>query len=201
MKHDPTVRSLMLMLILAPLLALSGCFLDSDDDNNFFPIPANAAVVPGINPAFDSITQVAVSTDPGGAYDDVLVEDTDYTYDLATEVITITGSVATGGSYARITGLATVTGTQSSYKVYTYVAGAGDEVAANELTSQAVALVVAGDAANFAAALGSFRSKLWLAGRLGGRPGACRRAPGGTHQCAGYVGTRICRRGIRCQWL
>jgi len=150
MKHNPTFRSLVLMVILMPLLVLTGC---SDNGSSNFFAGGTTAVIPGVNPAFDSIDEVALSPDPGGPYDDVLEVDTDYTYDPATESITPNGSVG-AGQYVSITGMATVTGVTSSYTIYTYISGRGDEVAANELTSAAVALVASGDAADFDEALG-----------------------------------------------
>ena len=158
MKSNLTLPGLVLVVMSAALLVLSGC---SDNGSNNIkgggstPPPATPAttILPAINPPFDEITEVAVSPDPGGPFDDVLEPDTDYTYDPATESITSTSSVDPGGEYVRITGLATVTGTQSSYTVYTYIASEGDQVAANELTSAAVGLVASGDAADFDAAL------------------------------------------------
>ena len=150
MKSNFTLPSLVLVVMSAALLVLSGC---SDNGSNnkgggSTPPPATptTTIFPAINPPFDEITEVAVSPDPGGAFDDVLEPDTDYTYDPATESITSTSSVDPGGAYVRITGLATVTGTQSSYTVYTYIASGGVQVAANELTSAAVGLVASGDA-------------------------------------------------------
>jgi cytochrome c2/cytochrome c553 len=157
MKSNFTLPSLVLVVMSAALLVLSGC---SDNGSNnkgggSTPPPATptTTIFPAINPPFDEITEVAVSPDPGGPFDDVLEPDTDYTYDPATESITSTSSVDPGGAYVRITGLATVTGTQSSYTVYTYIASGGVQVAANELTSAAVGLVASGDAADFNAAL------------------------------------------------
>jgi cytochrome c553 len=157
MKSNLTLPSLVLVVMSAALLVLSGCS-DSGSNNKgggSTPPPATTTttIIPAINPPFDEITEVAVSPDPEGPFDDVLEPDTDYTYDPATESITSTGSVDPGGAYVSITGLATVTGTQSSYTVYTYIASGGDRVAANELTSAAVGLVASGDAADFNAAL------------------------------------------------
>jgi mono/diheme cytochrome c family protein len=157
MKPNLTLPSLVLGVILTSLLALSGC-----SDSNNIAAAGGAAIVPGINPAFDTITEVAVSPDPGGPYNDVLVEDTDYTYDPGTESITSTSDVDPGGVYVRITGLATVTGTQSSYTVYTYISSNGIQVAANELTSYAVGLVASGAAANFEEALGLVETEFGL---------------------------------------
>ena len=154
MKSNLTLPSLVLVVMSAALLVLSGC---SDNGSNngggSTPPPTTTTIFPAINPPFDEITEVAVSPDPGGPFDDVLEPDTDYTYDPATESVTSTGSVDPGDVYVSITGLATVTGTQSSYTVYTYIASGGVQVAANELTSAAVGLVASGDAADFNAAL------------------------------------------------
>ncbi len=150
--------NLVLVVLSAALLVLSGCS-DSRSNNsnsggsNPPPAPITSTIFPAINPAFDEITEVALSPDPGGAYDDVLEADTDYTYDPVTEAVTSTDPVDPGGEYVRITGLATLTGAQSSYTVYSYIESGGVQVAANELTSAAVGLVASGDAADFAAAL------------------------------------------------
>ena len=158
MKSNLTLPSLVLVVMSAALLVLSGCSDNGSNnkDGGSTPPPATTpttTIFPAINPPFDAITEVAVSPDPEGPFDDVLEPDADYTYDPATESITSTSSVDPGGAYVRITGLATVTGTQSSYTVYTYIASGGVQVAANELTSAAVGLVASGGAADFNAAL------------------------------------------------
>ena len=152
MQPNLVLPSLALVLMTASLLVLSGCGGGSSNNVGGGGV-STTAIFPAINPAFDSVDEVAVSPDPGGPYDNVLNPDTDYTYDPETESIKSTGTVDSGGEYVRITGLATVTGTQSSYTVYTYIARRGDQVAANELTSAAVGLVASGDAADFDEAL------------------------------------------------
>jgi cytochrome c2 len=146
MKSRLTLSSLMLAVI-APLLLLYGC----SDSDNF--VGGATTVFPSVNPALDDVTEVATSTSAGGPYADVLPA-TDYSYDSATGSISTTALVDPGGEYVRITGPATVTGTQSNYTLYTFIASSGVDVAANELTSAAVGLVASGDAANFAEALG-----------------------------------------------
>jgi hypothetical protein len=112
--------------------------------------PPGAGIIPGVNTAFDSITEVATSATASGAYDAV----SDFSYDAATESITLTaGSVPFGGLYVRITGDATLGGVTSSYTVYTFIPSNADTVAANELTSLAVGHVAEGTAADFAAAV------------------------------------------------
>jgi mono/diheme cytochrome c family protein len=112
--------------------------------------PPSAEIIPGVNTAFDSITEVATSATASGAYDPV----SDSAYDAGTETITLAaGSVPFGGLFVRITGDATLGGVTSSYTVYTFVASNADSVAANELTSLAVGHVAEGTAADFAAAV------------------------------------------------
>ena len=112
--------------------------------------PPSAGIIPGVNTAFDSITEVATSVTASGTYDAV----SDYSYDAVTETVTLTaGSVPFGGFYVRITGDATLGGITSSYTVYTFVASNADSVAANELTSLAVGHVAEGTVADFAAAV------------------------------------------------
>jgi hypothetical protein len=112
--------------------------------------PPSAEITPGVNTAFDSITEVATSATASGAYDPV----SGSTYDAATETITlVAGSVPFGGLFVSITGDATLGGVTSSYTVYTFVASNADSVAANELTSLAVGHVAEGTAADFAAAV------------------------------------------------
>ncbi|UCC55832.1 MAG: CHRD domain-containing protein [Gammaproteobacteria bacterium] len=147
MKHTSRLLSRALVMILAPLLVLTACLDSNNNSGGVVQFPSN--ILPAINPAFDSIDEVAVSSDPGGPYDSVLK----YTYDPETETITSNIRADSEGGYVRITGMATVTGRQSSYTVYTYIVPGG-EVAANELTSAAVGLVASGDAADFEEALG-----------------------------------------------
>jgi cytochrome c2 len=128
------------------LLLLYGC----SDSDSF--VGGTTTVFPAVNPALDDVTEVATSTAAGGPYADVLPA-TDYSYDSATGSISTTTLVDPGGEYVRITGPATVTGTQSTYTLYTFIASSGDAVAANELTSAAVGLVASGGAASFAEAL------------------------------------------------
>jgi hypothetical protein len=112
--------------------------------------PPSAAIIPGVNTAFDSITEVATSATANGTYDAV----SDFTYDAATETITLgAGSVPSGGLFVRITGDATLGGVTSSYTLYTFVASNDDIVAANELTSLAVGYIAEGTAGDFAAAV------------------------------------------------
>jgi hypothetical protein len=112
--------------------------------------PPSAGIIPGVNTAFDSITEVAASAAASGTYNAV----SGSTYDAATETITLAaGSVPFGGLYVRITGDATLGGVMSSYTVYTFVESNADSVAANELTSLAVGHVAEGTAADFAAAV------------------------------------------------
>jgi cytochrome c553 len=151
MKSNSRLLSQALVMILAPMLVLSACLDSNNNSGGVVRLPT--AIVPAINPAFDRIDEVAVSPAPGGPYDSVLKPDKDYTYDPDTETINSKVRADNGGEYVRITGLATVTGRQSSYTVYTYVVPGG-EVAANELTSAAVGLVASGDAADFDEALG-----------------------------------------------
>ncbi|MDX1698866.1 MAG: CHRD domain-containing protein, partial [Thiohalobacterales bacterium] len=86
-------------------------------------------------------------------YNEILVPEREYSYAPDTESITVKGGVEPGGEYVRITGLATVSGTQDSYTIYTFIARTGVRVAANELTSAAVGLVASGDAVDFEEAL------------------------------------------------
>jgi cytochrome c2 len=151
MKTIPRLFGRAMVVILAPLLVLSACLDSNNKSGGVVRFPAN--ILPAVNPAFDSISEVAVSPLPGGPYDTVLVPDKDYIYDPDTETITSRVRADREGEYVRITGLATVTGRQDSYTVYTYLVP-GDEVAANELTSAAVGLVASGEAADFAEALG-----------------------------------------------
>jgi len=112
--------------------------------------PPSAEVIPGVNTALDSITEVATSATASGTYDAV----SDSTYDVTTETITLAaGSVPFGGLFVRITGNATLGGVTSSYTVYTFVASNNDRVAANELTSLAVGHIAEGTAVDFAAAV------------------------------------------------
>jgi hypothetical protein len=67
-----------------------------------------------VNPAFDSVTEVATSATAGGDYTPLTEED--FSYDGASESITLNnGIVSAGGNYVRITGTATVAGVTSSY--------------------------------------------------------------------------------------
>jgi len=146
MKSNPRLHNMVVGVILTSLVVLSGC----SDSDNF--VGGATTVFPAVNPALDDITEVATSSAPGGPYDDVLPP-ADYSYDSADGSISTSTTVASGGEYVRITGPATVTGIQSSYTVYTFIARSGVSVAANELTSAAVGLVASGDAADFAEAL------------------------------------------------
>jgi len=145
-------RSTIAVLVLG--LLISGCDEASDHVNvGAIPPPAppsSAEIIPGVNPAFDSITEVATSVTAGGLY----VAVSDSTYDAATETITLAaGSVPQGGVFVSITGDATLGGVTSSFTVYTFVAHNLVRVAANELTSLAVGHVAEGTAAGFAAAV------------------------------------------------
>ncbi len=114
------------------------------------PPPGSAEITPGVNPALDSITEVATSATASGTYDAV----SDSTYDAATETITLAaGSMPSGGLFVRITGDASLGGVTSSYTVYTFVASNDDSVAANELTSLAVGHIAEGTVSDFAAAV------------------------------------------------
>jgi cytochrome c2/cytochrome c553 len=155
MKSSLMLTKQALVLMAASLLLLTGCGGSNNNGGGGGGGGGATAIFPAINPAFDEITEVAVSPDPGEPYEDILdPEAGDYKYDPETESITSKASVDAGGAYVRITGLATVTGTQSTYTVYTFVTKRGDRVAANELTSAAVGLVASGDAADFEEALG-----------------------------------------------
>ncbi len=151
MKFDNVLPNLVMAVITASLLLLTGC--GGGGSSNNVAGGGAAIIFPAVNPAFDSITEVALSPEPGSPYDEILVPEREYTYDPDTESITAKGGVEPGGEYVRITGLATVSGTQNSYTLYTFIARTGDRVAANELTSAAVGLVASGDAADFGEAL------------------------------------------------
>jgi mono/diheme cytochrome c family protein len=114
------------------------------------PPPTSASVTPGVNPAFDSVTEVASSNSAGGTY----TADSDVNYDSATETVTlVAGAVPADGHYVRIIGTATIGGVTSSYTIYTFVGSNTAAVAANELTSLAVGHVADGTAATFDAAV------------------------------------------------
>ena len=134
--------------ILTLVLLLTACH-DSDENVNDPPPPpppTSATVIPGVNPAFESVSEIASSSDAGGTYD----AEPDATYDSATETVTlVAGSVPAGGLYIRVTGSATVGGTLTSYSVYSFVDSNTSNVAANELTSIAVGHVAEASAATF----------------------------------------------------
>jgi mono/diheme cytochrome c family protein len=152
-----TTRKFQTLSLLLFTMLLTSC--DYSDDSNVTsppppdpppPLPSSATLVPGINPAFDSVTETATSDSASGPYTAV----SDATFDAATETITLAaGSVPAAGLYIRITGAATIGGVTSSYTVYSFVAGNDTNAAANELTSLAVGHVAEGDAANFNAAV------------------------------------------------
>ena len=99
------------------------------------PPPVGMAVVtPGINPAFDTVDEIATSDAADGAY----AANADATYNAARESVTFPdGAVPSGGSYVRVTGDATIGGVTSSYTVYTYVASNTTDVAATEFRIEA----------------------------------------------------------------
>ncbi len=140
------------ILLTLTIVTLAGCS-DSDSD------PDTASIVPGINPAFDTITEVASSAAASGTYS--AIASTEYSYQ--DEVITLTeGTVSSGGLYLKITGDATLDGNQSSYTVYTFAANNASSVAANELTSTAVLRVGNGDSETFDAAIASVATSTGL---------------------------------------
>ena len=160
MKSANALPNVVMAIITASALLLAGC---GGGGNNKNVKGGGAGIMfPAVNPAFDSITEVALSPEPGGPYDEILKPGREYTFDPDTESITVKGGVEPGGEYARITGLATVSGTQDSYIIYTFMARTGDRVAANELTSAAVGLVASGDAADFPTALGVVETEFGL---------------------------------------
>ncbi len=156
MSNLNTIRTRGLFIAFLLSLLISACGGSSSSSGNPPPPPpppppSSADILPGINPAFDAITEVATSATAGGDY--VVVSDS--TYDAATETITLAGdSVPAGGTFVRITGDATIGGETLSYTVYTFVATNTDSVAAHELTSLAVGHVAEGTAADFAAGVG-----------------------------------------------
>jgi hypothetical protein len=90
------------------VLVLSGCN-NSSSGGFIAPGGGGAAVniTAGVNPAFDSVTEVATSDTAGGDYTPLTAED--YSYDGASESISLNnGIVSAGGDYVRITGTATV---------------------------------------------------------------------------------------------
>jgi len=141
-----TLRVRAPLVILALGLLISGC--DSSDHKVSEDQQSSAEILPAINPAFDSISEVANSTTADGPYSAV----SDFSYEAATETITLAvDSVPQGGGFISVTGNATIGGATHSYTVYTFVATNTDRVAANELTSLAVGHVAEGTAADFAA--------------------------------------------------
>jgi len=140
------------------LLLLVGCSSSSDDD----PDP-QAQIIPGVNPAFDTVELVATSDSAGGDYSTVLTEVTDYSYDATTETITLkVGAITGNGLYLKISGKATVDGIQEDYTVYTFAGSNDSKVAANELTSIAVIKVANSEFASFSLAVTDVATKAGL---------------------------------------
>ena len=110
---------------------LVGC---SDDDDDA--VATHATIIPAINPGFDSITEIASSATASGSYA-ALDEDNDYTYQG--ETITLRENlIPVGGVYLRISGMATIKGSEDNYVVYTFLGDNRTAIAANEFTSLAV---------------------------------------------------------------
>lgn len=145
--------------VIVCVLFVTGC---GSSDDAVPPPPAGpptsaALVVPGVNPGFDTVTEIASSDAAGGDYTAI----TDFQYDAATETVTLPeDGIPAGGLYIRITGDATVGNVTDSYTVYTFVGSNSDRVAANELTSLAVAFVAEGAATDFATAVGQVAATL-----------------------------------------
>jgi len=127
-----------LLVLLSSTLLLTACFHDDDDDHEH---SETATIIPAVNPKFDSITSIAKSDDPNGTY--TALAATDFAYEVDKELITLGESqVGANGTYFQIVGKATVGHHGSkTYTVYTYLADADADVAANELTTLAVAAV------------------------------------------------------------
>ena len=149
MAHLSARRVVKIGLMVCSIM-LAGC--DNQDDSlppppQMPPSLGSALITPGVNPAFDTITEVALSESAGSNYTAIAGVE----YDAATETIALAeGAVPDGGAYVRITGQATVGGVSAPYTLYTYVASNTDNTAANELTSLAVGFVAEGTAGDFA---------------------------------------------------
>ena len=134
----PQSKQLTILLLLFLSGFLTACFHDDDDHVD------QATIIPAVNPKFDTVTTVAKSDTADGTYTDLAAAD--FTYDVTTETITLAeGQVGANGNFFRITGTATAHHDPETFTVYTFVSDNDTDISANELTTYAVAAIVAGN--------------------------------------------------------